>query len=304
MKNVVLISFILFFLPFYSISQGCSDAGFCSTGDLNHTSSKNLFFNQPKAALVISNIIGIGERNTFYYSLETSTNFLLSDNYQLQFKIPYHFITGDLANNHGLGDLMLNISRTFSFSDSVKLSVVLGGKIPSNSANDSYEQNPLPMAYQASLGTYDIILGSSLKYNNWFVALGYQKALNENKNEFLNTSWPNNEAEGYFSSYKLRRGDDIMLRINRIVQFEKTELSFGILPIYRLQKDEIQVNGQTQSLDKSDGLTLNLNAAFSFYDKKNGAYRLSFGVPTITKDVRPDGLTRSFVLSFDYRINF
>ena len=54
------------------------------------------------------------------------------------------------------------------------------------------------------------------------------------------------------------------------------------------------------ALDGSDGLTLNITLGFQRELKNHDAITVSFGAPLITREVRVDGLTRTFVLMFTY----
>ncbi len=303
MKNFKQALFVLaagiFSLP--SFSQGCSDAGVCSTGNLNF----GFFDKKPKSSLVANNIFGLGEQNTFNYTLQLEYNYQTGKQSSLQFKVPYSAVFGNLTNISGLGDFTVSYSQNLLHNDSSSLDLTLGGKIPSNNSDFDYQSQPLPMAYQTSLGTYDMILGLSYSFRNWFFATGYQHPFNRNDNAFLHTEWSGNEnAQAYNESNRLKRGDDAMVRVNYVFEFKKWSLNAGFLPIYHLQKDEIEKDGENIKVDGSSGFTYNINLSTSHKDKKGNMFRYSLGVPLHAREVRTDGTTRTFVIAADFTFYF
>jgi len=102
-----------------------------------------------------------------------------------------------------------------------------------------------------------------------------------------------------------------MLRVERAFHFSKVDIRLGLLPIFRISKDEIldvfttsPTFDQRIKLDKTTGLALTalLNVAYHF----NATHSLKFlyGLKLTDRDVNPDGLTRDNVLSFAYLIRF
>ena len=64
-------------------------------------------------------------------------------------------------------------------------------------------------------------------------------------------------------------------------------------------KEDVEVE-----IEGSQGLTLNWNLYLDYELNNDQALQLNVGSPFIIRDVRPDGLTRSFVASLEYRIKF
>lgn len=62
---------------------------------------------------------------------------------------------GNEISVFGFSDFFQNTS----YKASEKIKFTLGAKIPLSTANKSNENLPLPMDYQSSLGTYDLIFG-------------------------------------------------------------------------------------------------------------------------------------------------
>jgi hypothetical protein len=191
------------------------------------------------------------------------------------------------------------------------INVTLGGKIPTNNADKDNKGYPLPMYYQTSLGTYDIISGISLITRNWLFATGIQHPFNKNKNDFLWAPWeggPEDFAyvQKYAKAKNLKRGTDIMLRIERNFRFSQWNFSFGLLPIFRLNQDKISDNKGVIAI-KQDGTTgMALSGIFTSgynFNVRSGI-KLLLGHKIIQRDVNPDGLTREFVSTIGYSYRF
>ena len=302
-KSISLIILLLIISIIKVNSQGCSDAGFCTMGSLNH--DENYDSLKLNSAKVIFSY-GIGEEGTTIIQTIPEVNFTLVKNNTIQLRLPYLFINGNLRSNNGIGDLALSITQSFVKKEKIKLNVTVGIKIASNQSDDLIGTEatnvllPLPMPYQTSLGTNDLVLGTSLEYNKWYLGMGYQHVItNKNKNLFLRTRWSgNSDAQKYFESNLLNRGDDALLRVERIFNIKKFSCTAGLIGIYRMQEDKIS-NFQNVEIDVngSDGLTLNLTGSTQYNFSQNFGLNFSFGMPLKVREVRPDGLTRKLVLN-------
>ena len=170
------------------------------------------------------------------------------------------------------------------------------------------------MYYQTSLGTYDLITGISLITRQWLFATGIQIPLNENGNGFIWSAWDGSEQEAYADRYNqakdLKRGTDVMLRVERNFRFSRMNFSLGMLPIYRITRDEITRSGKdvgspVTRIAHPDAKGLALSAIFTAgynFDVRS-AVKLLLGRKIAQRDFNPDGLTREFVstLSYSYR---
>jgi len=272
-----------------SYPQGCSDAGFCTVGSLsNHTADDSSLI-----SLKLNENIGLGEKNALNLETEIETKLRLTESTHLNFKIPYTFIVGDLENTNNLGDIDVSISQRI-LSEKEKFSIVAAMVVPSGNANIKKNGVALPMAYQTGQGTWDAIAGFSYYNEDWHLAIGYQKALTHSKNTFLHENWNNDKILEYQESNLLKRGDDVLLRVERIVA---SNWVFGLLPIYRLVKDEFKKNNRYIEIKGSDGLTLNANMSY-----RKESFKVLVAAPIMAKEIRADGLTRSFVISCTYAI--
>ena len=285
---LVFLTFTIFFSK-TADAQGCSDAGLCSVSSLGN----NFWEKQQVTVGTISTIIGLGEQNTFYFTTQVEVTMPTFKNQSVQITMPYHVIIGNLGSLSGIGDLSISLNQKIFSTKNMIFNVVAGGKIPSNDANKTKDGIPLPMAYQTSLGTYDIIFGLSTNYKKWHFSAGYQHPTGNNLNEFVHNENNPKYYNNYNQSYHLQRADDIMMRIEKRFKAKKYNLIFGVLPIYHLWNDKIN---DGQEIANSSGLTLNLNASASKQLKNNGDIKLIIAAPIIDREVRPDGLTRSFVI--------
>ena len=111
----------------------------------------------------------------------------------MQLKVPIAFINGNIGSNNGVGDISFSITQTLKKTEKIKFNITVGTKIATGKSDATKNNLPLPMPYQTSLGTHDLILGTSLKYLNWNFGLGFQAVLaNKNENKFLRNAWTTN----------------------------------------------------------------------------------------------------------------
>ena len=282
----------------FTYAQGCNDAGLCTMGDLDGQRSGN----GDQYNTLLAYTFGLGEKQALVNTIqfEQRLNFA-DDRLQVFLKVPFHYIYGDLGQAYGPGDLSAGINYTFFNKDQTGASFMAAARLPVNDANKTIDGKGAPMVYQTSLGTYDIAAGTSLFYGKWQFGLGYQKPFGSNGNYFYHADWAyDRDALEYIEMSDLARGDDAMLRINRFFYTEKSRFNAGLLTLYRVQKDKVTQYGQRVELDQSDGLTINLNLGYHRVLKNHDAITLSAAAPLITRKVRADGLTRTFVLMLTY----
>lgn len=289
---------LLAFLVFSSLAevraQGCSDAGFCSTGSLQNGQLK---FENERSTVATSLAVASGENSTLIVSPQIEMKMANEKGY-FEFKLPYHVIDGDAGRNFGIGDLMATYSMPVKMkSKSMSLYGTGGFRFGLGNAGDGNVGKPFPMVYQTSLGTTDVILGVNLKWKKYLsVALGAQQpVLQYNINSYEKTGYRGNDTS-YFAARKLKRAGDVMLRVEGRYDFKDMGISAGPLVIYHLMEDKMTATGASESAIKgSSGMTLNVTAGV-YYKTKTWIFDLNAGVPVITRDVRPDGLTREWVV--------
>lgn len=299
-KTIITILFLLFYFSIEnSTAQGCSDAGVCSASQ--HITSSN---DKPNLHTIsYTQSFGLGDKNAAI--IGGNFNYRIQANKILAFgaSLPFSIVIGDLGSTYGLGDIILNTELKVYNKEKDQVSLFLAGKIATGNANNKLDGQALPMVYQQSSGTNDIIVTLNWSHSHWFFAFGYQHAFNANGNEFIAKDFPeNSSAAAYHSSAYLKRGDDIMLRIQKIFTLSKSKIKAGVLPIYRIQEDEIKLDGIYQKVEGSKGITLNLYAGWLHEFNENVSGELQLAAPPITREVRVDGTTRTFLVNYVFRI--
>lgn len=297
-KKIIIILLLLLSITHHSHAQGCNDAGLCSMGDLD---GKGLG-NENKFNTQLTYIFGLGEQQSLVNTILFEQKFpVFHDRGQLFIQLPFNYIYGKLGQSYGLGDASLGFNYTYFSKENITASFLVAAKLPPNSSNKTIDGKGAPMVYQTSLGTYDLAIGANLFVNKWQLGLGYINPLGSNKNYYDPEEWTDNDdAQEYIQMQDLARGEDAMLRLNRFFYTSKNRFNAGLLALYRMQKDKVTQNGQRISLENSDGFTLNINFGYYKVLKNKDAISLSVAAPIITREVRVDGLTRTFVIMFTY----
>ncbi|MBS1557607.1 MAG: hypothetical protein JST69_02670 [Bacteroidetes bacterium] len=315
--------FILTFLIFESLfSQGCSDAGFCTMGAMKPDQPYSQFNKIKLRTIEFSQYYGITHFNNHIWVSTLEANISLGDKYVVQAKVPYQISSGHLGTYQSLSDISLSLTRKVISTDYFDLNITIGTKIPSNNGDrQQFQGRSLPMYYQTSLGTHDLILGASIISRKWLLAVGYQQALTPNQNGFWWGEWKKNDPADtsyilrYAQSNNLSRGKDIMVRLERNFRFSRFNASIGLLPIYRLTRDIVAVvpnpsdplnpslftNKKTVG---SDGLALSAIYTLGYHFNVNSSVKLLVGNRIVQREKNPDGLSRELVTSFTYSYRF
>ncbi|PLX01999.1 MAG: hypothetical protein C0595_12520 [Marinilabiliales bacterium] len=294
LNRLILLVFFSFILN-SSFGQGCSDAGACSVESLNFDNPE--INSQNHLSLNIEQSFGLGEKFVFISQTTAGIQYRITKFNMLELRIPFIYTAGNLGNSMGVGDLLLSINQRILSKNKHVLSAIIAGRIKTNDANKSFNNAPLPMAYQTSLGTYDIILGAYYRYVLWDFYLAYQHSFGRNSNSYLNPFNENNDNKLYYESNKLKRGDDLYFRARHFFNLKnENQIIVNSLFIYRIQQDEIVKNGSDVKLAGSEGLTVNLAVAYSTKLKNNRKLEYTLAFPIVDKDYRSDGLTRNVVI--------
>lgn len=271
-------------------AQGCSDAGFCTLHPLRPTNQVDSSINQVKNQVAMG--LGFGEG---HYGIYVTTPYVeysrsLNQRWLLNAKLGYLFANGDVKNN-GFSDVYLNAS--YSFGKTLK--GTLGLKIPLSNGNQMQDDKSLPMNYQTSLGTLDLVWGLSVyPIKHLGITVAMQQPLTQNNNQYPTTN-------------KFHRQGDVLVRgtYQIVVVKSKLEATFGLLPIYHLKEDTyLNEAGNRVSIEGSEGLTLNGNLFLLYHLDERQSFELSGGKPFITRKAQPDGLARNYVLGLEYKFSF
>jgi len=296
--------FILILFVFSSavvLGQGCSDAGFCTVESFSPHShedgpqDKNMF----KAGISV----GAADYDINVFGTYLEYNRYFSEKFSLDVKLTTLSQSGNDISTFGLGDIFVNgnykVGRRAQFT--------LGAKIPLTDANKMKDGLSLPMDYQSSLGTFDLVAGFGYTIGRFQLVAAIQQPLTQNNNGFLAEEYPlDSPLRDFQSTNQFERAGDVLLRASYPFNLgQKLKVIPSLLPIYHLSNDKFtDIDGEVQEIEGSEGLTLNWNIYFDYPIKDNQNLQLILGAPFIVRDARPDGLTRSFIASVDYRINF
>lgn len=301
------LKFILITLVFFTFvadqlyGQGCSDAGFCTIDSFkpNSTDSAKVLNNQLKAGAFYGN----ADNAISVYGAYLEYNRQLSKKFGLDLKLTTLAQEGNGISVFGISDIFVNAN----YKAGKRLKFTLGAKIPLSNANRTQGNLPLPMDYQSSLGTVDLILGAG--YEIWkiqFVA-AIQQPVTQNNNQFIAGNYPvGSKLRNFQSTNKFERGGDVLLRVSYPIKIKsKLKLTPSILPIFHLANDKYtdELNVK-QEIKGSQGLTLNGNFYIDYEINRKNTIQLNAGMPFIFREARPDGLTRHFIANIEYRIKF
>lgn len=288
-------------------AQGCSDAGACSLYGIKYSAAQGETSQYPVAhELQVGVTFGIGERDTrnaaalLGYKLQWQKN-------ALSIRITSAYSNGELGSLAGLSDLFVSYTRSLKAKTKWQPALTAGLKIPLSDAGSGKEGLPLPMPYQPSLGTTDLLLGLQLKNEGFIGAIAYQQPLTgQNKNRFLPSLYPSpSEGRRFLPSNKLDRKADVLIRGGYEFNISKQFLlQPAVLGIWHVSNDSYEdLNGVRQTLQGSDGLTLNLQLSLT-RKIANGGIEFVVAAPVAVRDQRPDGLTRSWVAGITFRSVF
>ncbi len=306
---------LVILIPLLVQAQGCSDAGFCTMGAMKPDQPYNKRVELKLKTMEFSLYRGTTTLSPIIQVANLDFNFSLNSRNAIQVKVPYQWVKGTLGNTASIGDISFCYTRNLFSSDRFDVNATVGGKLPTNNSNIMIGPNALPMYYQTSLGTYDLIAGVSLINRQWLFATGIQIPFNRNGNKFDWHRWQTGNPDElpyiqeYPNSTDLHRGIDVMLRVERNFRLARFNFSAGLLPIYRITGDEItDFLGKRTSVDAkgniAKGLAMSwiLTAGYNF--NVHSGVRLLVGHKIVQREFSPDGLTRELVSSLSYSYRF
>ena len=312
MKNAILIV-SLFFIQFYSYAQGCSDAGFC-TLDANSSATQSTDKdNTMLSSVSLGFSFGKAEYDISVVAPYLTYKRYITENTKLETKVTSSYQEGNGVSSSGLSDLFLysttKLKNNASYSFGLKIPFNKGNETWYNEAADHYYT--LPLNYQNSLGTFDLLLGSEFSYQNIHMSVALQQPLTQNENAFIAGEVGQDSAFVNFQTTNgFGRKGDILTRFTYPISLAEHKLNFSpaMLFIYHLGKDTYTEKNDAETLTKviegSDGLTVNATMFLDYSLNSSNVIRLFTGVPLLVREARPDGLTRSFVAGLDYSISF
>lgn len=291
----------IFLMTKNTFGQGCSDAGFCTIDGFKPqiADSSNTKVNQLK----FGGYYGVADKSISVYGNHIEFNRRLNHKLGIDIKLTTLIQSGNGIFAFGLSDVFFNIK----YKAGDKTNLILGTKIPLTDASKSHNNLPLPMDYQAGLGTFDLILGMGyeIKKIQWVIAI--QQPLTQNNNQFIADQYPvNAKLRSFQSTRKFIRSGDLLLRVSYPISIN-TKLLFtpSILPIFHLGNDKFTTSdGLEKAIEGSSGMTFNTNLYFDYKINDTSTVQLNMGFPSRVRSSRPDGTTRSFIVNLEYKIKF
>lgn len=282
-------------------AQGCSDAGFCTISSFQPDSvdTSAALLNQIK----VGGFYGKADHAIGAYGAYVEYNRTLSDKWGIDVKLNTLAQSGNGISTFGVSDILANAN----YAVTSKFRLTLGAKIPLNAANKSLDGLPLPMDYQSSLGTFDLIAGAGYKWNSLLIVGAIQLPLTQNSNAFFASDYPANSALSRIqSTNKFTRAADVMMRVAYTINIgDKLKLTPAVLPIYHLANDEYTNElDEVVVIDGSEGLTFNGNLFVNYALNHKSALEFNTGFPFVVRSARPDGLTRSYIFNLEYSYKF
>lgn len=308
--KLLLVTLMMFYYN-NSAGQGCSDAGFCTINSFkpNNNDSNVVLLNQVKVGL----FVGDADFDILAYGSYIEYNRLINNQWSYDLKITSIGQSGNKISVYNVSDAFLNLN----YKTSKKINLTIGAKLPFSKANKPIPPNrttpqstsSLPMDYQASLGTIDLILGIAFQIKKLQLATAIQQPITQNKNTFApNTSSTIgfSELNQFTNTNQFKRSGDVLLRISYPFII-KNKLTFtpSLLPIYHLANDKYtDFQNIQREIKGSKGLTLNGNLYVDYELNSKNIIQLNIARPFIVRAIRPDGLTRSLLVNFEYKHQF
>jgi hypothetical protein len=296
MKKLLLSSFLVILTICQLNAQGCSDAGFCTLEGLKP--GKSLFETAEKATISVGAGTGLADNSILILNqyLQASYNVSAKVNFDVKFTSLAQL--GAEHKGFGLSDVYINANIKLKNNNGL-----LGLKLPFNMANNTHTKNNntvvLPMDYQASMGTVDLILGLSRTFGKYSFTAAFQNPLTQNENTFVK----NSEFSDFQTTNKYKRASDVMLRAayNKGTSTKKLSFTPALLAIFHTANDQFtNSSNQLEDIQNSKGLTLNANIFADLKISKTRKMQFSAGVPVVARKNRPDGLTRIIAVNAQY----
>ena len=284
-----------------TLAQGCSDAGACSISDFKHDAASNWSGDNASYVKVGANY-GLADYDISVYGAYAEYGRQFSEKFGAKFKLTGMSQNGNGISSTGLSDIFVTANYKVSIID-----VVAGLKIPLSDGNKMLDGLALPMDYQSSLGTYDLIVGVGDGDGKWVWSVTYQQPLTQNNNAFVNTLYPDGSVFRKIPTTNgFDRAADLLARLSYPVDLgNKLVFTPSALLIDHLRNDRyINETGEIKDIENSNGVTLNVNLFLDMSVSDNSSVQLALATPVLVREVRPDGLTRGFVANLEYRVRF
>ncbi len=293
----------LFLLAVISITvnaanaQGCSDAGFCTVPSLAANTTVNVD-NASSKMLRVGASVGLADHGIFIFSNHVGVDLLKSDKQEINLKLTMLSQNGKEFMQYNFGDFYASYRRKIA----KQVDATLGVKIPLGNGGKICDSLALPMDYQPTLGTTDIIAGIGYTLNKLQLNVGIQQPITQNKNTFFANNSNGVFDSSFVTTNKFKRKGDVLLRGTYLIGVNKKfNISPSALFIYHLGEDKYtDANNVQKNIAGSSGATFNINVLGNYALSTKDGLNFALGMPLLVRKVRPDGLTRAFVATIEY----
>jgi hypothetical protein len=223
-----------------------------------------------------------------FLSFKLFIQYKLAENSAVSFAIPFSRVSGSLGSVNGLGDAILLWDQRMFEEGETEFHLQAGAKLATGAANGG----GLPQAYQTGLGTNDALLGVLYRAEDWRFNMTYQYSPGRSDNPLT----------------RLHRGDDVVARVERKIEFEPIEASVSLIAVKRLGissvRDTLSAAESFVDIAGSDQFQLNLTAEASYPLDTSKTIVCGLAFPLLKRAVNVDGLTRAFTVSVGVEIGF
>lgn len=300
MKSKLFILSLMAFLAHETRAQGCSDAGFCSIVGSQGTPNVNY-----RNRLELGYVYAAGEADVTIHSQQLGYRRSLGQRWAASLKGTMATSQGSFGTRGFPGDVYLTgfyrLSKPEQTDKKWAWNALLGIKAPLTNANLKINEHPLPMVYQSSLGTGDVIAGLNAEHQHWVLDAALQlPVLNLNRNAYFSEL---SGTDKFPTTNLFERRPDVLLRATwkYTSPNEKLLLRPNLMAILHLGDDTYEdATGMRRTIDGSSGLTLNWNLLTTYFLHPHHGLELSVASPLVARDARPDGLTRAFTAGLAY----
>ncbi|HYF03241.1 MAG TPA: hypothetical protein VEC36_07685, partial [Patescibacteria group bacterium] len=245
MKILTFIALALIASIHFANAQGCSDAGVCTVPGLQAGSQ-----HEPQDSVKNQFTFGVAggraDHGISVVNAYAEYSRALFGDLGMSVRLTSAAYSGTQATTAGLSDVYL----TAAYSGLESAVLTAGVKIPLSDGNLQKDGAALPMDYQMSLGTVDVIVGASFTIEDFSFALALQQPLTQNTNTFFADS--GQFSEFHTTNNYVRKGD-VMLRVSYpVFKSGAWRVTTGLLPIYHLGDDEFtDVNSERKTIEGS-----------------------------------------------------
>lgn len=294
-------------------AQGASDPGFSSVGAMRSHSTAMVtddVYEFDNSSVSLSNGFAQAEEDVMIVTPQLETRMHLRDMGYFDIKIPIVSTNGELGKITNLGNVLATYTHVFYpnnsyYGSSNWLFQATGGfSIGMGTGNErDGRSRPLPMVYQPSLGTTDLIVGGSVTFKKYVTfAAAYQLPVYQyNMNAYTGFHPVNDNiySSNYQPTKNFYRKSDVMVRLEGHYSGQRAGIAAGPLVTYHLANDlYMNLDGRYKEIDGSTGLTLNIAGNVFVRFGRYAQWKLDVGGAgsVVNRDVIPDGLSRTWVV--------